>query len=133
MIYYAGITDPVSGCSSANRLAVTANLNAAPTPTTNDTTQNFCQSSNPTIASLQVNESNVIWYDAATGGNALSPSTLLVDGMIYYAGITDPVSGCSSADRLAVSANLNSVPTPTTNDTTQDFCQSNNPTLCWNH
>lgn len=128
-IYYAGITDPVSGCSSATRLAVEANLNTVLTPTTNDATQDFCESSNPTVASLQVNESGVIWYDAPTGGNVLASTTLLIDGTIYYAGITDPVTGCSSIIRLAVEANLNTVLTPTTNDATQDFCASNNPTI----
>lgn len=129
MIYYAGITNPATGCSSIVRLAVTANLDSAPTPTTNDTTQNFCQSSNPTVASLQVNEPNIVWYDTANGGNALAPTTLLVDGMIYYAGIVNPVNGCTTTDRLAVTANLDVAPTPTTNDTTQDFCESSNPTV----
>ncbi|WP_073309298.1 gliding motility-associated C-terminal domain-containing protein [Flavobacterium terrae] len=129
MIYYASITNPSTGCSSVVRLAVTANLDSAPTPTTNDTTQNFCQSSNPTVALLQANEPNVVWYDAATGGNALPSSTLLVDGEIYYAGIVDPVTGCTTTNRLAVTANLDAAPTPTTNDTTQDFCESSNPTI----
>ena len=129
MIYYAGITDPISGCSSTSRLAVEANLNTALTPTTNDATQEFCAASNPTVASLQVNESNVIWYDAPTGGNVIPPATLLVDGMMYYAGITDPVSGCSSTTLLAVAVDLNTVVTPTTNDATQDFCQSSAPTV----
>ena len=129
MIYYAGITNPATGCSSIVRLAVTANLDSAPTPTTNDTTQNFCQSSNPTVSLLQVNEPNIVWYDAATGGNALAPNTPLIDGMIYYAGIVNPVNGCTTTDRLAVTANLDVAPTPTTNDTTQDFCESSNPTV----
>jgi gliding motility-associated-like protein len=129
MIYYAGITNPVNGCSSVNRLAVTARLNIIPTPTTNKSTQDFCQSTPPTIASLQVNETNVIWYDAPNGGNILSPSTPLIDGMIYYAGMTDSNNGCSSSDRLAVKANLDSLGTPTTNNTTQNFCQSNSPTV----
>ncbi|MES2811346.1 MAG: gliding motility-associated C-terminal domain-containing protein [Bacteroidota bacterium] len=129
MLYYAGITDPVSGCSSTTLLAVAVNLNTVLTPTTNDATQDFCASSNPTVASLQVNESNVIWYDAPSGGNVIPPATLLVDNMIYYAGITDPVSGCSSTTRLVVEVNLNTVITPTTNDTTQDFCASTNPTV----
>ena len=128
-IYYAGITDLISGCSSATRLAVEANLNTVLTPTTNDTTQDFCASNNPTVASLQVNESGVIWYDAPTGGNILASTTLLIDGTIYYAGITDSISGCSSTTLLAVEVNLNTVLTPTTNDTTQDFCASDSPTV----
>ncbi|MFC4817013.1 gliding motility-associated C-terminal domain-containing protein [Flavobacterium sp. GCM10023249] len=129
MMYYAGITDPVSGCSSSILLAVAVDLNSVVTPTTNDATQDFCADSNPTVASLQVNESNVVWYDAPIGGNIIPPTTLLIDGMMYYAGITDPVSGCSSTSRLVVEANLNTALTPTTNDSTQDFCQSSAPTI----
>lgn len=129
MMYYAGITDLVTGCSSATRLAVAVDLNIILPPTTLDATQDFCQSNNPTIASLQINEAGVIWYDAPNGGNVLASGTLLVDGMIYYAGITDAVSGCSSISRLAVEVNLNSVLPPTTLDATQDFCQSGTPTI----
>lgn len=129
MTYYAEKKDPVTGCTSINRLAVKANLNATPPPTTDDDTQNFCLSSNPTVASLQVNENNVVWYNAPVGGVILDPSTPLADGIIYYGSITDTNSGCISVNRLAVSANLNSTQSPTTNSTIQNFCQSNNPTI----
>ncbi|WP_313806416.1 gliding motility-associated C-terminal domain-containing protein [Flavobacterium sp.] len=128
-IYYAGITDVVTGCSSTSLLAVTVNLNSTATPTTNDTTQDFCGSDNPTIAMLQVNEAGVIWYDAPMGGNVLISTTPLTDGGIYYAGITDAVTGCSSVSLLAVTVSLNSVSTPTTTDTTQEFCASDSPTI----
>ena len=120
--YYAGITDTVSGCSSSSRLEVTVTITTVPTPTTNDATQNFCASDNPIIASLQVNETGVIWYDAAVNGSALDPTTALVDGATYYAGITDPISGCSSLTRLAILVNFleNQSATITTNSS--DSC-----------
>ena len=127
--YYAGITDVVSGCSSSSRLEVTVTITTVPIPTTNDATQDFCASDNPTIASLQVNETGVIWYDAAVNGSALDPTTALVDGATYYAGITDTVSGCSSSSRLEVTVTITTVPTPTTNDATQNFCASDNPII----
>src|SRR5690606_5219371 len=40
-----------------------------PPPTTNDDTQEFCAVDQPTVDDIQVNEANVIWYDAPTGGN----------------------------------------------------------------
>uniref|UniRef100_UPI00261EF0FA Ig-like domain-containing protein n=1 Tax=Flavobacterium sp. TaxID=239 RepID=UPI00261EF0FA len=129
MIYYASQIDPVNGCESSIRLAVTVQINDGATPTTNDTTQEFCLLSNPTVANLQVNQSGVTWYDAATNGNALLPTTPLVNGMIYYASQIDPVNGCESSIRLAVTVQINDGATPTTNDTTQEFCQSSNPTV----
>ena len=128
-IYYASLTDAVSGCQSSVRLAVTVNINDAPTPTTLDTTQDFCVINNPTVANLQVNEPGVVWYTAATGGTIVPPATALVDGTIYYASLTDAASGCQSSLRLAVMVNIDNAPTPTTLDTTQDFCAINNPTV----
>ncbi|WP_300570937.1 gliding motility-associated C-terminal domain-containing protein [Flavobacterium sp.] len=129
MIYYASQIDPINGCISSVRLAVTVNINDGATPTTNDTTQDFCSSSNPTVANIQVNESGVTWYDAATNGNVVLPSTALIDNMIYYASQTDPANGCVSSIRLAVTVNINDGATPTTLDTTQDFCLVSSPTV----
>jgi len=127
--YYAGITDAISGCSSATRTAVTPTIITIPTPTTTDATPDFCATANPTIASLQVNEAGVIWYDAAVNGNVLPSTTPLVSGVSYYAGITDIVSGCSSDTRLVVTPTIITVPTPTTTDASPDFCASANPTI----
>ncbi|MUV04189.1 T9SS type B sorting domain-containing protein [Flavobacterium rakeshii] len=129
MVYYASLTDVVSGCESSVRLAVTVNVNDAPTPTTNNTTQNFCQVDMPTVADIQVNEAGVIWYDAATGGSVVANTTALTDGSVYYASLTDPVSGCESSVRLAVTVNVNDAPTPTTTNATQNFCQVDMPTV----
>ena len=127
--YYGVLTDGASGCQSAERLAVTVTVGNAPTPTTNDTTQDFCLLSNPTVANIQVNETGVVWYTAATGGTIVAPTTVLTSGATYYASLTDAVSGCISAVRLAVTVTVGDAPTPTTNDTTQDFCVANAPTV----
>ena len=127
--YYGVLIDVTSGCESSVRLAVAVEVNDAPTPTTNDTTQDFCQSTNPTVASIQVNETGVIWYNAPTGGTVVASTTPLVSGTTYYGALVDATSGCESSIRLAVAVQVNDAPTPTTNDTTQDFCQSTNPTI----
>ncbi len=127
--YYGVLVDAASGCESSVRLAVAVQVNDAPTPTTNDTTQDFCQSANPTVASIQVNETGVIWYTAPTGGSVVASTTALISGTTYYGVLVDAASGCESSIRLAVTVQVNDAPTPTTNDTTQDFCQSTNPTV----
>jgi hypothetical protein len=123
--YYGSIT--TGGCASAVRLAVTVTVNDAATPTTDDTTQAFCVIDNPTVASIQVNEGSVVWYNAATGGSIVANGTALVNGTTYYGSITS--GGCASSVRLAVTVSVTDASTPTTTDNTQDFCLVNNPTV----
>ncbi len=70
--------------------------------------QDFCVSA--IISDLSVNGNNIQWYDVAIGGNALSPSALLVSGQTYFASQT--VNGCESQDRLAVTVSIS--PNPST-------------------
>ncbi|MFC6096264.1 gliding motility-associated C-terminal domain-containing protein [Flavobacterium qiangtangense] len=123
-IYYVAIQNGV--CESEARLAITVTISNPSAPTTLDTTQDFCQNSNPTVANLQVNEANVVFYTTATGGTALPPTTPLTNG-VYYASILDGT--CESASRLAITVTITNLATPTTADNTQDFCQADGPTV----
>ncbi|MEN2403175.1 hypothetical protein GKZ90_0025575, partial [Flavobacterium sp. MC2016-06] len=127
-VYYAALLDAVTGCESSIRLAVTISVTDPGTPTTTDTTQDFCLVNAPTFASIQTNETNVVWYAVATGGTAIAPTTALTTG-VYYAALLDAVTGCESAIRLAVTISVTDPATPTTTDTTQDFCLVNAPTF----
>ena len=127
--YYASLTDATSGCESSVRLAVLVNVGDAPTPTTDNTEQDFCVVDNPTIADIQVNETDVTWYDQPTGGTPYNSTDPLSDNTTYYASLTDANSGCESSVRLAVLVNVGDAPTPTTNNTEQDFCVVDNPTI----
>ncbi|QOG01502.1 gliding motility-associated C-terminal domain-containing protein [Flavobacterium sp. MDT1-60] len=128
-LYYGAILDPVTNCESAIRLQVTINLTNPATPTTTNASQSFCITSTPTVASIQVNEANVVWYSTLTGGTALASTTALTNG-IYYGAIKDPVTGCESTVRLQVTVNINNpAATPTTNNATQNFCSLNAPTV----
>jgi streptogramin lyase len=123
--YYASQT--VAGCASATRLAVTVTVGNAVTPTTTDATQDFCLADSPTVADIQVNETNIVWYTAASGGSIVPDATALVSGTTYYASQT--IGTCASATRLAVTVTVGNAPTPTTTDTTQDFCLVDSPTV----
>ena len=128
-IYYGAILDPVTNCESAIRLQVTISLTNPATPTTTNASQSFCITSAPTVASIQVNEANVVWYSTLTGGAALASTTALTNG-IYYGAIKNPVTGCESTVRLQVTASINNpAATPTTNNATQNFCSVNAPTV----
>jgi len=123
-VYYATLQNGI--CESDARLAITVSIINPSVPTTLDDTQEFCLSSNPTVANLQVNEAGVIFYTSPAGGTALAPTTPLSNG-IYYAVIR--TGNCESITRLAITVTLINLGIPTTGDTTQDFCQSNNPTV----
>ncbi len=124
-VYYASIQG--GGCESMVRLAITVIINNPNTPTTLDDTQEFCLSANPTVADIQVNEPNVIFYPAPTGGTAYLPTDLLANG-IYYAVLVD-ADNCESSVRLAITVTTTAVGVPTTNNTSQNFCQANNATI----
>lgn len=96
------------GCPEESlRVPITVTVITVPTPTTIDATQDFCGFTSPTIASLQVNEPGVVFYDAATAGNLLPSTTPLTNGTIYYAALTQ--SGCESSTRLAITVTLNTL------------------------
>jgi alpha-tubulin suppressor-like RCC1 family protein len=111
-VYYASQT--ISDCESTDRLAVTVTLNTIAAPT-GSTSQEFCNGA--TIANLVVTGTDIIWYDAATGGTALNSTDNLTNGTLYYASQT--VGGCESTS-LAVTATVNTTPAPTAKG--QVFC-----------
>jgi hypothetical protein len=88
--------------------AFTLNVNGifSPTPT-GSSTQSFCSSDNPSIASLVVSGTTIKWYSTATGGNALPTTLGLSNGATYYASQT--INSIESACRLAVTVNINPV------------------------
>ena len=95
------------GCpEESSRVAVPVTVTTVDTPTTTNATQQFCSFSAATVGDLQVNEPGITFYDAATGGNIVAPATLLTDNTIYYATLTDGVTGCESTTRLAITADL---------------------------
>ncbi|WP_029269575.1 T9SS C-terminal target domain-containing protein [Flavobacterium sp. KJJ] len=128
-VYYGAIKDPATGCESSVRLQINVTVGNTINPTTNNSAQSFCTTASPTIASIQVNQSNVTWFSSATGGTAIPSTTALTSG-IYYGNIVDVTTGCESSTRLQVTVTVTSpAPTPTTNNATQNFCSINSPTV----
>ena len=94
-LYYA---EAISGGCSSSRQGVYANVITVPPPTGN-ATQSFC--SGETVGLLQISSgTNVVWYDAAIGGNIVPNNAVLINGATYYA--SQNPSGCESQGRLAV-------------------------------
>lgn len=98
--YFASQT--VNSCESSTRLDVTANISTPATPT-GAASQTFCAAEGDDLADFVVTATGtVVWYDAATAGNVLPSTTLVANGVTYYA--ANVVGTCESATRLAVTA-----------------------------
>lgn len=124
---YVTYQDTVTGCQNiiGDELVLTVNIEDVPVPTSSSTEQTFCPEDLATVNDIDVNESNVNWYDA--NGDALLLTDLLVDGEYYYA--TTYNSNCESSDTLEVLINVNVLPAPTTSSTVQTFCPEALPTV----
>ncbi|NND50969.1 MAG: gliding motility-associated C-terminal domain-containing protein [Flavobacteriaceae bacterium] len=109
---YFATQDDGSGCESSSRVEVNVSVNDAPTPSLVSPGLELCINDDPTILILSdiISEynglDNLVWYDAATGGNIVDPNTVLVGNATYYAALIDSVSGCESSVRLAVTPDL---------------------------
>ncbi len=121
--YYA---DDESGADcSVTRLAVTVTIIDEPMGAV---LQGFCSTANATVGDLNAVGNNIQWYDALNGGNLLSLTDPLVDGMTYFASQTDPVSGCESS-RLEVNVIIIPAPNPPAAPSPQEFCLPPSPTI----
>ena len=79
--YYYTLRD-IGKCVSEKAPITFTLLQRPATPTVTQTTQSFC--SNATIASLQPQGTNIVWYATATSTTPLANTTPLVAGSTYY-------------------------------------------------
>ncbi len=118
----------ISGCESLSRLEVTVTLNPPSEVPLGETTQQFCESENPTVADLEAIGESILWYDSATSTTPLDTATLLIDQNIYYASQTNS-TGCESIDRLEVIVSITPITEAPQGEADQTFCDSENPTI----
>jgi len=92
---------PDSGqCAAVQTLTVAVTQNPAPEGVA---VQDF--TTGQTLADFAVTGEGVQWYDAATGGNLLPETTLIVSGTVYFASQT--IADCESINRLQITAGVN--------------------------
>jgi len=96
-------------------------------PTTTKNHQEFCAGDRPTLNSIQINESNIIWYDTASNGVPLAPNSLIENNATYYA--AQLLENEESTQRLAVSISLIAPSTPTTLYPVQVFSSTDSATI----
>lgn len=113
--YYA--TQGIGSCVSSARLDVLAQIETGTeNPPTGSTTQRLCTGS--ILEDLVLNEPNIKWFDALSGGSELPVTTILTDGH-YFAAVTS--SNCQSS-RLEVAVSLVLADPPTVE--TQVLCHN---------
>lgn len=113
------------GCiSDPTTVVINTYINNTPLPVAAPQ-QNFCIQDQSTISAINITGTGVKWYDAAAGGNLLSPSNPLVDGKTYFA--SHIVATCES-DRVPVTIKITATLPPTGNSP-QLFCISKNAKL----
>ncbi|MEJ7644665.1 MAG: T9SS type A sorting domain-containing protein [Chryseolinea sp.] len=88
-------------------------------PPTGPLSQLFCKS-NALLSELSVSGTNVLWYNATTGGSPLASTTPLADGGHYYA--TQTRTGCESQTRLEVIVSFRPTPAGPTGNNSFTFC-----------
>src|SRR5690606_19730515 len=88
-------------CESVARTGVTVEIANAAAPTIDDATPEYCVHEGMTLADLPVVGTGIKWYDSAVGGTLLPGTTVMQDGVTYYASQTAD-NTCESIDRLAV-------------------------------
>ncbi len=112
--YYAESENNASNCTSLNRTPVTLTIEATPSAPISGGDVTECEQ-NPiqtlTASATAPAGSNIVWYDAATGGNVVASPTLnSVGTIIYYAESEDSASGCVSDSRTPVTLTIQDTP-----------------------
>ena len=102
--YFATQTPPENGCESSSNLEIQVTVLDPPSPLSNNLTQVFCETENPTIADIVVTGTDVQWYDTELNGIPLPPNTSLIDQQSYYA--SQIIGGCESSEYLMVNINI---------------------------
>jgi len=108
--YWVALLGNATICTSL-RAQISVTITEIPTPTLETDGEKFCglDVPSPTLAELTANVSfteNLIWFDAASGGNQLPNTQILQDGTTYYAFDTTNSGNCSSGNSLAVTVSL---------------------------
>jgi hypothetical protein len=131
--FYARSRNTTTGCTSAERLAVTASITIVPVP--DGVNASRCDEGTLELIAIpnETFTTQIIeWYDQPIGGTLLGTGTTFITPVIssttsFYAAAKDEVTGCASISRKEVVARVNASPqTPTS---TNNFLRCNPGTL----
>ncbi|MEN2801173.1 gliding motility-associated C-terminal domain-containing protein [Capnocytophaga sputigena] len=86
-------------CKTVTSPIVDVKVQEIAPPTVTQTTHTLCSGTNQTLASLQPQGTNIVWYATATATTPLAKTTPLVAGTTYYVA---QKNGTCESDRVAV-------------------------------
>ena len=112
------VTDAAGNTNTATTIV---NVLPIPRPTTPAPTQSFCLIDAATVSDLIVDDTQVVWYDNATGTLTLPLNTPLVSGTYYAAKV---LGTCIGTDRLAITVIINDV-NPPIGSGVEELCREN--------
>ncbi len=98
-VYYA--TQTLNNCES-ERFSITVKVQDTQNPIA-DSPQQFCIQKNAKISDIKINGQIIKWYESSSSSINLSESTLLENGITYYASQT--INNCES-DRIPVTISI---------------------------
>ncbi|WP_209402029.1 gliding motility-associated C-terminal domain-containing protein [Pseudozobellia sp. WGM2] len=130
--YFISNTDPNNNCEGSDRIQVTVTLSDPEAPTALNTNPTFCASEEPNVQSLDThvnaNGNNIIWFDTATGGSPLDPTTLIVDNVSYFAA-SEGTDQCSSSERIEITPTVYGLEPASLEFSNLALCGLDNPTI----
>ncbi|RMA64720.1 gliding motility-associated C-terminal domain-containing protein [Ulvibacter antarcticus] len=128
--YFVSGTDPINNCYSSDRSSVQVTLSETSIVIVDSETPIFCVETAPTLNDLNVQTQNgggVIWYDAPNGGNMIDPTSMIVNGMTYYAG--EQINACVSNTLISITPQIITIPNPEVDDFAGNLCIIDAPTI----
>ncbi|MDV7140262.1 gliding motility-associated C-terminal domain-containing protein [Maribacter sp. TH_r10] len=129
--YFISNIDPNNNCEGSDRIQVTVNLSDPESPTLLAGNPTFCGSENPTVTDLNTSVSSsgeIVWYESATDGTALSNDTALTNGKSYYAA-TEINGLCQSSERIEITPTVYELEAATLEFSTLALCGLDDPTI----
>ncbi|MGB6151184.1 MAG: gliding motility-associated C-terminal domain-containing protein [Pricia sp.] len=129
--YFISNIDPNNNCEGSDRVQVTVSLQNPERPIATGTNPVFCDSENPTVANLNASidgNMNVVWFDAAIGGNLVESTAPISDGTSYFAA-TETQGGCVSIRRLEITPTVYALEPVSLQFAQLALCGLDNPTV----
>ncbi|MCB4806815.1 gliding motility-associated C-terminal domain-containing protein [Tamlana sp. 62-3] len=120
-----------SPCSPDSEASITVTVNETPTPTTDNSTPEFCAVNNPIVSDLDdliTSTGTIQWYEDAALTIALTGTEALIDGEDYYATQTNS-TGCESAQAVQIDVVINDAETPSLTNPNEEYCLNDGPTI----
>ncbi|MWB95965.1 T9SS type B sorting domain-containing protein [Flavobacterium sp. GA093] len=114
-----------NGCmSEAVKATIIAFTDFPPSPAASKN-QTFCIDENALLSDISITGENIKWYETVSGETLLPASTVLENGVTYYASQT--INGCESK-RVAITIKIQDTKAPIV-DAVQTFCEQQNATI----